>query len=83
MKNIVESLKILESTTKSLNTSSEHYETQVQATAIPGVDEAVQIIAYNEKVTPAIIYMGIRMGVYLAIRVEENRKLENLLGEIK
>lgn len=81
MDNIIESLKILESTTKSLNKSSEYYERQLEATSIPGVDAAVQIVALNEKVTPAIIYLGIRMGVYLAIRVEENHRLENLLGD--
>jgi hypothetical protein len=78
-----ESLKILESITKTLKKGEEHYETQLGVNMIPGVDGALLIMAKNYKVDPAVLRMGVQMGVYLHIRYEENKMLESIFGDPK
>jgi len=80
---LIESLKILEAVTKTLQKGEEHYETQLGVNMIPGVDGALLIMAKNYKVDPAILRLGVQMGVYLHIRQQENERLEKLLGEVK
>jgi hypothetical protein len=80
---LLEGMKLLESITETLRKGSEHYETQVDVQMIPGGAEAIGIMAARYSIDPAIIRLGVQMGVYLHIRVEENRRLANLYGDIK
>lgn len=80
---LIESLKILEAITKTLQKGEVHYGTQLAISMMPGVEGALIIMAKNYKVDPAILRLGVQMGVYLHIRHQENEKLERLVGDIK
>jgi len=80
---LVEGCKILEAITETLHKGNEHYETQVDVQMIPGAAEAIGIMSAKYGVDPVILRLGVQMGVYLHIRVEENRRLANLYGDIK
>ena len=79
--NLLEPLKLLEGVTETLKKGSEHYETQLGIQLIPGVPEAINIMAINYKTDPAILRCGVQMGVYLHMRLIENQKLEKLMGD--
>lgn len=80
---LIESLKILEAITKTLQNGEVHYDTQLAINMMPGVEDALLLMAKKYGVDPAILRLGIQMGVYLHIRHEENEKLERLVGDIK
>ena len=78
---LVEGCKILEAITETLHKGNEHYETQLGIQLIPGVPDAINIMAINYKTDPAILRCGVQMGVYLHMRLIENQKLEKLMGD--
>lgn len=81
MQQLLEAMKLLEAITETLHKGNEHYETQLNIQLIPGVAEAINIMAVNYKTDPAILRCGVQMGVYLHIRLQENEKLEKLMGD--
>lgn len=81
--NIKEANKILEAVADSIHKGNKGYDTQLTIQLMPGVAEAIHLMSVMYKNDPKLFKMGVEMGVYLALRQEENRQLENIYGDLK
>jgi hypothetical protein len=74
---IINTRNIINATAASLSTSSPYYDTQLAVQNIPGLEMATLAVASKSNGVQDAVILGVRLGVYLALRQVEIDRLKN------